>query len=475
MNEKPSIPTEHANELIDADKRYVWHPFTPMQPWLDAADLSDALLVAGEGFELIDVQGRRYIDGFGSLWCNLHGHRVTAIDDAIRQQLDRIAHSTLLGFASPPSIRLAEKLITTLPECMSGLRKVFFSDSGATATEIACKMAFQYWQNRGQAARRKFIAFREGYHGDTVGAVSLGGIDLFHRVFRPLLFETTFVDCPNEHYGKNDVTLRSSENEAGPLAQTRHAFETSPGEYCAVFVEPMIQGAGGMLTQPPGFMRALRQLTREHDVLLIADEVATGFCRTGTLYACEHEQIGPDLLCLGKGLTGGYLPVSATLATQEIFDAFLGEAGQARTFYHGHTFTGNALGCAAAVASLELIFTSGLLASLPAKVELMRRHLSALADHPHVGDIRQCGLMAGIELVKSRGRRGADRRPWEQYDWTRRIGSAVCRTARPDGLIIRPLDDVIVLMPPPAIDLPTLERMMSIVVRRVREFAFPTE
>ena len=470
MNDNPYIPTPHADELINADKRYVWHPFTPMQPWIDAPDLSDSLIVAGEGFELIDVRGRRYIDGFGSLWCNLHGHRVMQIDAVIRQQLDRVAHTTLLGFASPPSIRLAEKLITTLPECMSGLRKVFFSDSGATATEIACKMAFQYWQNRGQPKRRKFIAFREGYHGDTVGAVSLGGIDLFHRVFRPLLFDTTFVDCPNKHYGRND-----------PLGQIRQAFDASPGEYCAVFVEPMIQGAGGMLTQPPGFMRALRKLTREHDVLLIADEVATGFCRTGTLYACEHEQIGPDLLCLGKGLTGGYLPVSATLATQEIFDAFYGETGQAKTFYHGHTFTGNALGCAAAVASLELIFSSGLLSSLPEKVAVMRRYLSQLADHPHVGDIRQCGLMAGIELVKSRARRGAEERgaepsggpPWENYDWTRRVGSALCRTARPLGLIIRPLDDVVVLIPPPAIDLDTLERMMQIVVRCVREFAFP--
>ena len=469
MTNNPHIPTQHAAELLDADKRYVWHPFTPMGPWIDAPDLSDSLIVAGDGFELIDVLGRRYIDGFASLWCNLHGHRVMQIDAAIRQQLDRIAHSTLLGFASPPSVRLAEKLITTLPACMNGLTKVFFSDSGAAATEIACKMAFQFWHNKGQSKRQKFIAFREGYHGDTVGAVSVGGIDLFHRVFKPLLFDTTFVDCPNEHYSQHD-----------PLEQIRQAFEASPGEFCAVFVEPMIQGAGGMLTQPPGFMRALRDLTREHDVLLIADEVATGFGRTGTLYACEHEQIGPDLLCVGKGLTGGYLPVAATLATQEIFDAFCGptdpddESDPVKTFFHGHTFTGNALGCAAATASLELIFSSGLLASLPEKIALMRQHLSQLADHPHVGDIRQCGLMAGIELAKSRQPRGENPGPpWTSYDGTQHVGAALCRTARPLGLIIRPLGDVVVLMPPPAIDLPTLERMMHIVVRCVREFAFP--
>jgi len=460
MTAQPYIPRDRETELIAADKQYVWHPFTAMRQWVASDHLEDSLIAAADGFELIDIRGRRYIDGFGSMWCNLHGHRVPQIDAAIRQQLDRVAHTTLLGFASPPSIELAEKLITTLPACMSGLRKVFYSDSGATATEIACKMAYQYWQNRGQSKRRRFIAFREGYHGDTVGAVSLGGIDLFHKIFRPLLFETTFVDSPcayRHHAGK-------AAGEA-VLAQIRQAFEQSPGEYCGVFIEPMVQGAGGMLTQPPGFLRGLRELTREHDVLLIADEVATGFCRTGKLYACEHDGVGPDLMCIGKGLAGGYLPVAATLATQEIFDAFCGEVGQGKTFYHGHTFTGNALGCVAAVASLDLIFTSGLLAALPEKVELMRRRLAELADHPHIGDIRQCGLMAGIELVQ--------RRPREAYDWTRRIGSQLCRTAGPHGLIIRPLDDVIVLVPAPAMDLATLNRMMDVVVRCVREFAFP--
>jgi len=460
MTAQPYIPRDHETKLIAADKQYVWHPFTAMQQWVDNDHLQDCLVAAADGFELIDIRGRRYIDGFGSLWCNLHGHRVPQIDAAIRQQLDRVAHTTLLGFASPPSIELAEKLITTLPACMSGLRKVFYSDSGATATEIACKMAYQYWQNRGQSKRRRFIALREGYHGDTVGAVSLGGIDLFHKIFRPLLFETTFVDSPCAY--RHPAGQAAGE---AVLARIRQAFEQSPGEYCGVFIEPMIQGAGGMLTQPPGFLRGLRELTREHDVLFIADEVATGFCRTGKLYACEHEGVGPDLMCIGKGLTGGYMPVAATLATQEIFDAFCGEVGQVKTFYHGHTFTGNALGCAAAVASLELIFTSGLQSALPEKVELMRRRLAELADHPHVGDIRQCGLMAGIELVQ--------RRPHDAYDPTRRIGSQLCRTAGPHGLIIRPLDDVIVLMPAPAMDLATLGRMMDIVVRCVREFAFP--
>ncbi|HUS46797.1 MAG TPA: adenosylmethionine--8-amino-7-oxononanoate transaminase [Phycisphaerae bacterium] len=439
-----------AGRLAEADKAFVWHPFTAMGQWL--AD--DPLIVAAaDRFELIDTGGRRYIDGFGSLWCNLHGHRVGQIDEAIRRQLDSAAHTTLLGFGSPPSIELATRLVEITP---AGLKKVFYSDSGATAVEVALKMAFQYYRNVGQD-RRRFLALRQGYHGDTVGSVSLGGIELFHGVFGPLLFDTTFVDCPNPY--------RHPAGEAAGetvLGQIDEFLGRSPGEYCAVVMEPLIQAAGGMLTHPQGFLASVRELTRRHDVLLIADEVATGFCRTGRLFACEHEGVEPDLMCLGKGLTGGYLPVAATMTTQEIFDAFRGEPHEGRTFYHGHTYTGNALGCAAAVASIDLIFSSGLPASLPAKVDYVRRRLGELADHPHVGDIRQCGLMVGIELVADRG----TKRP---FDPRRGVGAAVCGRARGHGLIIRPLGDVIVLMPAPAMDAATLERMMSAVVETVNE------
>ena len=439
-----------------ADKSFLWHPFTPMRQWLAEPDDEPArVIVSGERFELIDAQGRRYIDGFSSLWCNLHGHRVEPIDAAIREQLARVAHTTLLGHASPPSIDLAERLVQISPH---PLTKVFYSDSGATAVEIALKMALQYYRNLGQAERRKFIALRESYHGDTIGAVSVGGIDTFHRIFRPLLFDATFVDTPNSYHSP-------AGEEAGPAAlrQIDGELGQCPGEYCAVIVEPLVQGAAGMLTHPPGFLGALRELTRRHDVLLIADEVATGFCRTGKLFACEHEDVAPDLLCLGKGLTGGYLPVAATLTTQDIFNAFCGEVGEQKTFYHGHTFTGNALGCAAAVASVDLIFQANVLESLPAKIELMRERLEELSDHPHVGDIRQCGMMAGIELVRDREKKAP-------FDPALRTGATLCGKARPRGLMIRPLGDVVVLMPAPAMDLGTLDRMMGIVVETVRDY-----
>ena len=411
------------------------------------------VIESGDGFELIDTRGKRYIDGFSSLWCNLHGHRVPQIDAAVRDQLGRVAHSTLLGLASVPSIELAARLAGAMPPSMAELTKTFFSDSGASAVEVALKMAFQYYRNIGQAKRRRFIALRDGYHGDTLGAVSVGGVEAFHKLFGPLLFEATFVDTPNAYYNPAGAD--------GTLEQIDRALAAHAGEYCAVILEPLIQAAGGMLTHPAGFLRKLRELTRRHDVLLIADEVATGFCRTGRLFACEHEGVGPDMLCLGKGLTGGYLPVAATMTTPRIFDAFRGEPEEGRTFYHGHTFTGNALGCAAAMASIDLIFSSGLLATLGDKVELIGRHLRPLADHPNVGDIRQCGMMVGIELVRDR----AGKKPFAP---SRGSAAAVCREAVRRGLMIRPLEDIVVLMPAPAMDSPTLERMMNITVEAIR-------
>jgi len=431
-----------------------------MRQWLAETDDAGRLIVAGEGFELMDSRGRRYIDGFSSLWCNLHGHRVPRIDSAIKAQLERIAHSTLLGHASVPSIELAERLVRISPQ---GLDKVFFSDSGATAVEIALKMAFQYYRNIGQPERRKFMALRQGYHGDTIGAVSVGGIDAFRRIFAPLLFETTFVDTPNAYYHP-----AGEQGGAAVLRQVEAELSSEAGQYCAVLAEPLIQGAAGMLTHPPGFLAGLRELTTRHDVLLIADEVATGFCRTGTLFACEQESVRPDIMCLGKALTGGYLPVAATLTTQAIFDAFCGELAEERTFYHGHTYTGNALGCAAAVASIELIFESGLIEALPEKADRIARALAELDDHPNVGDVRRCGMMAGIELVR-------DRQGKRRFDPVLRVGAAVCKAAREHGVITRPLGDVVVLMPAPAMDLAALDRLLTAIILTVREYEFPAQ
>ncbi|MBN1555928.1 MAG: adenosylmethionine--8-amino-7-oxononanoate transaminase [Phycisphaerae bacterium] len=452
------MPTQNANmtrRLIERDKQFVWHPFTPMTQWLESEDEPGRVIVAGEGFELIDHQGRRFIDGFGSLWCNLHGHRVPEIDAAIRGQLDRIAHSTLLGHACEPSIALAERLVKLTPP---GLEKVFYSDSGATAVEVALKMAYQFYRNRGQTKRRRFLALANSYHGDTIGSVSLGGIEAFHKIFAPLLFEATFVDSPNPYH--HPAGERAGEVV---LKQVERVLAEAPGEFCAVIVEPLVQGAAGILTHPAGFLKGLRELTREHDVLLIADEVATGFCATGTMFACEHEGVSPDLMSLGKRLTGGYLPIAATMTTREIFDAFRGEISEGKTFYHGHTFTGNALGCAAAVASVDLIESSGLLSALPTKVDLVSSRLLELKGHSNVGDVRQCGLMVGIELV-------ADRDGPKAFDPAERVGAKVCFAARSRGAILRPLGDVVVLMPAPAMDTDTLNRLLTITIETIHDY-----
>ena len=444
-------------QLVDLDARFVWHPFTPMKQWIAEGDRPGRVIAEAEGFELIDTRGRRFIDGVSSLWCNLHGHRVEQIDRAINQQLTRVAHTTLLGHASGPSIELARRLVEISP---AGLEKVFYSDSGSAAVEIALKVAFQYFRNISQPSRTKFIALGSGYHGDTIGSVSLGGIETFRGIFAPLLFETTLVDSPNPYHHR-----AGAQGGARVLEQIDDILWRSGLEYCAVIVEPLIQGAGGMLTHPAGFLESLRQLTGNHGVLLIADEVATGFCRTGGLFACDAEAVSPDLMCLGKGLTGGYLPLAATLATREIFDAFLGEPHESKTktFYHGHTFTGNALGCAAANASIDLIYDSGMLESLDEKAEMIRAALATLSDHRNVGNIRQCGMMAGIELVS--GRAGP-----EFFDPADRVGAEVCRAALKRDIIIRPLGDVVTLMPAPAMDTATLGRLLAGVTATIDEY-----
>jgi adenosylmethionine-8-amino-7-oxononanoate aminotransferase len=402
--------------LVEKDKRYVWHPFTQMRDWVAAEPL---IIARGEGNHVIDTDGRRYLDGVSSLWVNVHGHHRREIDDAVRAQLDKIAHSTLLGLGNVPSIELAEKLVQLAPP---GLGKVFYSDSGSTAVEVALKIAYQCQQQRGRTERRRFLALREAYHGDTLGAVSVGGIDLFHQVFHSILFHVEHVE-PN-------------------LDGLERAFAEHGHELAAFIVEPLVQGAAGMLLQPPGFLRAARELCTKHGVLMICDEVATGFGRTGTMFACEQESVSPDLLCLAKGISGGYLPLAATLATEEIYDAFLGAYADKRTFFHGHTYTGNPLACAAGLASLEIFARERVLEQLPAKIERLRARLaSEIAPLDHVLEIRQRGLMVGIELVRDRATR-------EAYPYETAIGARVCLAMRKRGVILRPLGPVLVMMPP---------------------------
>ena len=442
---------ETTRQLIDLDKQYLWHPFTQMRGWLESEPV---VIERGEGFFLIDTEGRRYIDGVSSLWCNVHGHRVAKIDEAIRRQLDEIAHSTLLGLAQSRSIELAQRLVEITP---AGLDKVFYSDSGATAVEIALKIAYQYWQNRGKKNRTKFIALREAYHGDTVGSVSVGGMELFHGIFKSLLFETLYVPSPNPY--RFDGTPTQCADEC--LRQMETLLQSQGDQIAAIVLEPLVQGAAGIIVQPPGFLKGAEELARQYDVLLIVDEVATGFGRTGRMFACEHEDVHPDLMCMAKGITGGYLPLAATLTTKKVFDAFLGEVDEFKTFYHGHTYTGNALACAAALASLDLFVEKGVLESLPGKIERLESAMQRIKDLPFVGNVRNRGLMAGIELVR-------DKHTKESFPYQQSIGARVCAAMRPKGAMVRPLGDVIVLMPAPGMDTDTLERLLAIVEDTIR-------
>ena len=415
--------------LAELDHRHLWHPFTQQRDWLDEAPL---LIERADRTTLYDTDGNAYIDGVSSLWCNVHGHRHPAIDTAVSAQLERVAHSTLLGLSHPPAVQLAQRLIEVAPP---GLSRVFYSDSGSTAVEIALKMAFQWWALRGRddpaaARKRGFICLRNAYHGDTIGSVSVGGIDLFHSLYRPLLFDAW-------------------QAEPGDVGEMEALLAAHGDEVAAVIVEPLVQGAAGMLLQPAGYLRDVRALCDAHDVFLICDEVATGFGRTGRMFACEHEAVTPDFLCLAKGLTGGYMPLAATLTNERVHDGFLGEFEEFKTFFHGHTYTGNPLACAAALATLDVFARERTIDRLQSKIAVfasaLERHIAPLAD---VVEIRRCGFMCGIEL---RPRPVADR-----------VGQRVTLAARRRGAIVRPLGDVIVLMPALSIEESELVRLVEI-------------
>ncbi len=419
------------DQLVELNRRYLWNPFTQMKGYLE----SDPLVIKrGEGVRLFDAEGRSYLDGNSSLWLNIHGHSRPELNSAITEQLGRIAHSTLLGMGNVPAIVLAERLAAVTPE---GLEKVFYSDSGATAVEIGLKIAHAYWRRVGRSEKSGFLSFRNGYHGDTIGAMSVGGIDLFHDEFGPLLFGVERSPYPNA-YRFNGTEQECS---AACLAEVESILERKSDELACVVVEPLVQGAGGMVTMPEGFLGALANLCRQYDVLLLADEVATGFGRTARMFACDHEGVEPDIMAIGKGLTGGYLPVAATLTTDRIYDAFLGEHADMKTFFHGHSFTGNQLGCAVALASLDLFESDRLVERVQASAALVADLLKPVAELAHVGDVRQRGLMVGIELVE-------DRETKTGYPWERATGARVCRRARDLGMITRPLGDVVVFMPP---------------------------
>jgi adenosylmethionine-8-amino-7-oxononanoate transaminase len=421
-------------ELKRLDHTYLWHPFTQMREWMRE---EPCIIERGEGHYLVDIQGRKYLDGVSSLWCNVHGHRKKELDDAIRSQLDRIAHSTFLGLSHVPGIQLAAELIELAPK---GLRRVFYSDSGATAVEIALKMAVQYWQLKGETKRTRVGSLAESYHGDTVGSMSLGYSEIFHRFHKSLLFPVLRLTPPHVfRYLK-----RTNEEEALRLAilEAEEKLAQEKDSLAAFAIEPLMQGAAGMWSQPPGYVWALREICRRYGILFITDEVATGFGRTGRMFACEHENVSPDILCLGKGITAGYLPLAATVTTEELFSAFLGEYKEFKTFFHGHTYTGNPLGCAVALANLELFKQQHIIERMQPKIAYLKRRLKQdFGSLAHVADVRQWGFMVGIELVENKNER-------RSYPPEKRTGHKVILEARKRGVMIRPLGDVIILMPP---------------------------
>jgi adenosylmethionine-8-amino-7-oxononanoate aminotransferase len=437
------------------DHNYLWHPFTQMQEWM-AED--PCIISQGDGHYLVDVHGRKYLDGVSSLWCNVHGHRKKEIDDAVKAQLDRIAHSTLLGLSHVPGIHLAQKLIDIAPK---GLRRVFYSDNGATAVEIALKMALQYWQLKGETRRTRVASLAESYHGDTVGSMSLGYSETFHRFHKSLLFSVLRLTPPHVFRYYHDLS------EADVLsASVREAEEKISAEndtLAALVVEPLMQGAAGMWAQPVEYLAALGEICRRNGVLLILDEVATGFGRTGKMFACEHAGLTPDILCLAKGITGGYLPLAATLTTERIFSAFLGEYREFKTFFHGHTYTGNPLGCAAALANLEIFEHENIVEKMQPQIAYLQKRLNEdFVSLAHVSDVRQWGFMVGIELVEDKSSR-------RSYAPERRIGHKVILEARKRAVMVRPLGDVVILMPPLSITDEELATLLDVVYDCVRD------
>lgn len=422
------------DELRRLDKAHLWHPFTQMQDW--CAPEADPLIIAsGRGAILTDIEGNEYLDGNSSIWTNIHGHRHPTIDAAVRDQLDRIAHCSALGFSNEPAILLAEKLVGLFPE--DTLTRVFFSDNGSTAIECACRMSVQYRALLGEDRRRRFIAFDGAYHGDTVGAASLGGIETFNGPFATMGYPVS-----------RFAAVEALEELSGADA----------GEVNAVIIEPLIQGAAGIRLWPPGMLRRLREWCDRHGAFLILDEVMTGFGRTGRMFACEHENIFPDFICLAKGLTGGYMPLAATLTTERVFNAFLGRYDELKTFFYGHSYCANPLGCAAALGSLRVFEDEGTLARLPEKVATFATAVhEAGARSPHFGEVRRVGLVAGLDLV--------DAATGGPLDWKAETGAKVCRRARDFGLLTRPIRDTLTLMPPLCVSDRQIHSMVEALVR----------
>lgn len=455
VNNKMKEKKFSTEELRSYDRRYIWHPFTQMQDWTKENFL---VIHKGKGGYIYDTDGNRYIDGVSSLWVTVHGHRKKEIDNAIKKQLLNIAHSTFLGLSNIPAVLLAKHLVDITPK---GLNKVFYSDNGSTACEIALKMAFQYWQQKGETKRKRFISFENAYHGDTIGSVSLGGIDLFHKIYRPLLFKTYSTYSP--YCYRCPLKMEFPDCGTACLEKLENLLKAKGGEIAGVMLEPEIQGAAGMITQPEGFVKKVSEICKKYDVLLIFDEVATGFGRTGKMFACEHSGVTPDIMALSKGITGGYLPLAATIVKDKIYKAFLGRYEEFKTFFHGHSYTANPLASAAALENINLFNKENLLNKISANEKFLKNELKKFERLNIVGDIRQKGLMAGIELVSSKKEKSV-------IPLKDKAGINVILKARKKGAILRPLGNVIVLMPHLSISEYQLKKLIKITFDSIKEF-----
>ena len=420
--------------IEERDLRHIWHPCAQMK---DYEQLPPMVIDRAKGAWLYDVYGKGYLDIVSSWWANLLGHTNEKINARIAAQLDRLEHVIFANFSHRPAIELAERLATLVPE---GLTKFHFNDNGSSAVEAALKMAFQYCQQTGRTGKTRFMCLSEGYHGETIGALSVGSMDLFAEMYKPMMMDNIHIEAPDCYrcpYGETRDTCSCACFEHAERAFAAHGHETA-----AMIVEPLLQGSAGMRIYPEEYLRKLRALCDAHDVLLIADEIATGFGRTGRLFACERAGITPDLMCLSKGLTGGYMPMSITVVKEKIYDAFYADWSEGKAFMHSHTYAGNPLGCSAALAVLDILDEENILERAEETASwLSARMAETFGAHPNVGEIRHIGLIHAVELVEDR----AAKRP---FDGGRRLGYAIYRRALQHGLLLRPLGDVLYFNPP---------------------------
>jgi len=460
-------------KIINLDKKYIWHPFTQMSQWLKNEPSEILSIEKAKGNYLYDSKGKKYFDGVSSLWVSVHGHQKKEIDRAIIKQLSKVAHTTFLGLTHSPAAILAKEVVEIAPK---GLAKVFYSDNGSTAVEISLKMAYQYCQQKNKTNKTSFLSLRNAYHGDTIGSVSVGGMDLFHSKFKKLLFKTHFAQSPHClrcNKRKNGVNTKQTNGTFSKhcksmgckgecLKEVETILKKHSSNIAAAIVEPMVQGAAGMLLMPNGYLKNFETLCRKYGVLLICDEVATGFGRTGKMFACEIENIKPDILCVAKGITGGYLPLSATITTEKIYNAFLGKFEEFKTFFHGHTYTANPLACSAAIANLKIFKSEKTIKNLKPKIKKLSIELEKLKNLPNVGQVRQLGLMVGIEIVK-------DKNTLLEFEPKLQIGARICSYCRTRGLLIRPLGNVLVLMPPLSITLKEIETIVATISEAIKK------